>query len=476
VLLAPYYRFVDDAAGAGVVVVLGCALLAIAAAYALGKAAGGGMGGVAAAAIVALSPLHVRWSRAVMSDVPASAALAWLGVWVVAALRRRAGGAEWLVLGAAFGLAMNLRVCVGVLFAPVAALLFWPAPAAAATFASSPGAAATSRASAVAFVAGSGLGALSLALVNLPLYGAPFRSGYDYWAPGSYFGAHYLFGAAFGPSSAGHGNLPLYVSILLGFGTLYPWPVAALAALGAIVAWRRGGDVQAGSPRVVVVLSLGVVGGILALHAPYFWQWDRLLLPVVPFVAALAGGAFAPSASSAVHRAAALLALAAIALVAYGGDFRPPDPVAFDVIALRALERTAGDRALIVADTNPFFFARYLRRRGDRRWLPLIGDEHQRVIARLARTPLSGRAASPPPWMQPPIASKADLERALASVGAALVEGREVYFSRQWDVEVPFMKDLAQRLAESYALEALPRIDPDPDAPEIDRVLPGAQR
>jgi hypothetical protein len=312
--------------------------------------------------------------------------------------------------------------------------------------------------------------------VNLALYGAPFRSGYDYWAPGSYFGTHYLFGAAFGAGSSGHGNLPFYVSVLLGFGRLYPWPVAALAVLGAIVAWRRGGDVHAGSPRAVVVLSLGVVGGIFALHAPYFWQWDRLLLPVVPFVAALAGGAFAPAASSAVRRAAAFLALAAIALVACGGDFRPPDPVAFDVIALRALERTAGDRALIVADTNPFFFARYLRQRGDRLWLPLIGDEHQRVIARLARNPLSGRAAIPPSWMQPRIASNADLERALASVGAALVEGREVYLSRQWDVEVPFMKDLAQRLAESYALEALPRIDPDPDAPEIDRVLPRAQR
>ena len=109
VLLAAYFRFFPDAGpGSSIRVVFACALAAIAGTWCMGWLAGGPWCGALAGLLIALAPLHVRWSRAVMSDVPSSAAIAWIGAWSLMALGRRRAGATWLLLGACVGLAVAL--------------------------------------------------------------------------------------------------------------------------------------------------------------------------------------------------------------------------------------------------------------------------------------------------------------------------------------------------------------------------------
>ncbi|MBM4246013.1 MAG: hypothetical protein FJ148_19800, partial [Deltaproteobacteria bacterium] len=104
-LIAATMPLAGTVSGAGIVAVLACALAAVAGTYVLAAMAGGTVSGLVAALLLALSPLHVQWSRAVMSDVPASAAVVWLAVGVLALLARRARPATWLLLGVACGLA-----------------------------------------------------------------------------------------------------------------------------------------------------------------------------------------------------------------------------------------------------------------------------------------------------------------------------------------------------------------------------------
>src|SRR5262245_59868404 len=87
-LLVPVFWLWDAGPGSGVVLVLACALATIAAAWRLSRDAAGPFAGSVAAVLVAASPVHVRWSRVVMSDVPAACATTWLVVGVVAAFRR----------------------------------------------------------------------------------------------------------------------------------------------------------------------------------------------------------------------------------------------------------------------------------------------------------------------------------------------------------------------------------------------------
>src|SRR5262249_58588402 len=105
---------------------------------------------------------------------------------------------------------------------------------------------------------------------NWKRYGAPFRTGYGYWAPGSYLGLGHLFGPVNGGTI---GNAPFYLASLAGLGQLHPWPVVLLAAFGFGLLLRDASGLR------LAALSAGVVGELLTLHLPFFWQAERFLLP-----------------------------------------------------------------------------------------------------------------------------------------------------------------------------------------------------
>ncbi len=420
-LLVPAVALADRP-GAGVRVVWVSALAAVAAAWWLGRAAGDGVSGTAAALLTALAPLHVRWSRAVMSDVPASAAVALLAVWVVSARARRARAVEWAVLGAAAGLAAALRPALLATLVPIAALL------------------AVARDGA-ALVALAGGAALAVAACASALF-----SGYQYWEPGAYFAWRWLLGPPAGGGTAP--NLLVYGRALAGAGELWPWPVALLVAGGALDALRRPGP-----PRTLAVLGLGTLAALVALHLAFMWQATRFLVPALPLALTLGGLPLRAEAPRAVRAAAAALALAALVVVARTPNaFAPAAPDTQEPAALAALADAVEPDATVMLHTNPFFFERFLRHGADRRWVPLGLDEHRLPIAVLGLRPyaLDGR---PSGWVRDAIDMPLRPAAAEQATRALLADGRPLYLSTLRRFEVPFAPALERLLAERFAVE-----------------------
>jgi 4-amino-4-deoxy-L-arabinose transferase-like glycosyltransferase len=334
VLIAASLPLVGTAPGCGIWVVLGTALAAIAGTYVLARLAAGRAAGVVAALLVATSPLHVAWSRAVMSDVPASAAVAWVSAWTMATLRRRAGLVEYLALGAACGLAVSIRPPLAVL-----------APAAcAATGLLSPGSWRARLRGASMLAAGVVLGLLPLLWLNTALFGSPLRTGYGYWTEHSAFG---LTNAAAG-SDAGS-NFTIYGHLLAGVGPaiLYPWTAALLLVAGTWSGLRRGG-----THRALVLLVALIMVPFTLLHLTYSQQSVRLFVSILPPLAAVMALPCAAAEPIALRGLGVVLLVATLLIeAAHPEAAKPPDVPAFDVAALEQIAALTEPDAAILAHT-----------------------------------------------------------------------------------------------------------------------------
>ena len=442
-LIAATMPLAGTAGGTGIFAVLACALAAVAGTYVLATMAGGTVSGLIAALLLALSPVHVQWSRAVMSDVPASAAVVWLAAGVLALLARRARPAAWLLLGVACGLAGSIRYAVWALL-----------PAACVTVALlGPGPPALRAKQLAALLAGAALGVAPLLWLNAELFGSALRDGYGYWVRDTLLAPGRIVAGA---ADASPGNLRFYGGQLLGLGTLYPWPAGVLLVLGTVVAAR--GTTPA---RALATLAWLVAGALLVLLAGFLWQWDRLLLPVLPLVMALmalpCGGA------SSLRLRVPALALAGL-VVALGASarehFAPPDGIAYDVATLRRIARIAEPDAAVLARSNAFAFARELRADGaDRVWVPLQLDVHAAAIEAGRLVPLR-RAPGEGGWIREAVRRPFSPSRALATVDALCREGRPVYLSEQLDLYVALLPELKQALADRFGLTEVLAAEP----------------
>src|SRR5262249_42489591 len=161
------------------------------------------------------APLHVRWSRAVVSDVP-TATMA-TGLALGGLLCRRRGAWAWFALGVAAGLAALLRSTCTMLVLPLAAMLLVEH-----------GAGREAVRWGAALTMGVGVGRLPVAVSDLQRFGSPLASGYEYWVAADFF----QWKNVLGPPAAGgsQSNLVFYGRLLGGAGSLYAWPVALLAA------------------------------------------------------------------------------------------------------------------------------------------------------------------------------------------------------------------------------------------------------
>lgn len=438
-LLVPALAVLGDAPGTGIWTVMVSALVAIGATAAMGYLVGGGPTAIGAALLIALSPLHVRWSRAVMSDVPATAVVAVLGWWTLREWACGIRSVTWLALGATAALGTSVRPAVASVLPAMALLVV-----------ARPGRREERLRAAAAFFSGAAIGFMPSLAFDWWRFGSFLRSSYSYWVPGEYFGWRFVLGPVFGGFTP---NLTFYLGELAGVGRLHPWPVAILALVGTALLVRRPGP-----SRAMAILMLGTVTTLLGLQVPFFWQWDRYLLPALPLIAAAAAAPLATWAPRPVRAGAlALLVLTTVAIARQDDPFAPPDHPLGDAANLRDLAGRTERNAAIVVRTNPFFFDRYLRRDADRLWVPLGRDEHRFIVAMRGLTPLAG-STGPAPWIVDALDRPAEADAIAATLRGLLAAGRPVYLSTHMGFQVPFWSSVARDL-ERRGFRLVPRGD-----------------
>lgn len=432
-LLVPVLAVADRGPGSGVVVVQACALLTIVATFLLGRGAAGPLAGTVAAVLVAVSPGHVVWSRAVMSDVPAACMVTWIlfGTTIVGA---RGTPSRWALLGLATGLACLLRMTnlAAAIPALVAAMRSPRDPAKAV----------------LALATGLVLGLVPLLAYDLLRFGSPLRTGYDAWTPGAFFAWRYVLGQ---PAGGGREpNLPFYVQALMGLGDLYSWPIAVLVLVGAAL-----GLSSAGRARQLVILVAALLVPLLGAQLAFFWQGTRFLLPLVPALLCVAAVPLGSAAPRWLRVAAAVLVVFGIAQLMARAELYRPAPRYGEPSALATFDALVPPDAALLLHTSEPMFRRFLRRPGtDRLWVRLAADPHQLTVKMNRLVPESGPAA-PPDWIQPVVTS----ETAVARVGELLDTGRPVYLSTLLVHKDKSFPKLVDVLARSFERELVARTD-----------------
>jgi 4-amino-4-deoxy-L-arabinose transferase-like glycosyltransferase len=431
-LIVPAMWLTAGQHGAGIWTVLVSALAGVACVWAMGLVVGGPASALAAALLLALAPLHVRWSRAVMSDVPTATAAA--GLALGGLLCRGRGAGAWFALGVAAGLAALLRSTCTLLALPLAVMLFVEHGA---------GRAAARRVGALA--AGVGAGLLPLALYDLRRFGSSLASGYTYWVAADFFG----WANVLGPPAAGgsESNLVFYGRLLAGAGSLYGWPVALLAAAGTVTGLRRPG-----AARALAALTLATGLMLLAVYLPFFWQWDRFFLLLLPLVAALAAVPAGTDRPRWLRVAAGVLVALALALdVSSPGAFAPPDRPLGEVAGLRAIAAAVEPNAVLIAHGDVLLISRLFHDATDRLWVPVDPCEH-RALIRDRRLKPYAPANAPQNWVWDVIGRTVDSATVEAVVHAFLASGRPVYFSPMLSFQTPLAAPLTALLRARFAL------------------------
>ena len=423
-LLVPGTWLTGGEHGGGIWTVLACAVLGIAAVWALGYAAGGPASAVVAAWLLALSPPHVRWSRAVMSDVPAATAVTLLGLGGLRALDG-AGPLRWMLLGIATGLSTLLRPACALVAAPLALVLAmrWRRDRAA-------GRALT------AFGAG-------LAVGMAPTM--RYASGYGFWVAAELFDWRNVVAR---PPGGTESNLVFFARQLVGLGSLYPWPEAALAVAGLALGWAAPGR-----RRHLVVIATGTVAATVLLHLAFFWQWDRFLLPALPLLLALAALPVATGNPPPLRIGSGILTALVLGIAALTpGAFAPPDRPLGEVAALRAIAARVEPNAALLAHGNVFLVQRLFHDGTDRVWVPIGRCEHRRLVRELDRAPLAP-AGEPPTWLWDALGSGAEGGDVEGVVRLLQLAGRPVYVTSMWMDQTPLVTQALRALEHRFTLE-----------------------
>ncbi len=409
-LLAPYLWLADEGFGSGIRVVLACALITITATWLLGAAAGGAASAVLAALLLATNALHVTWSRAVMSDVPATAVTSLLAWWTLRLLDGPPARWGLLLLGIASGLGASIRAPAILLLVPTVSLLAicgWPR-----------------RARVVGLLAlglGTVLGLLPTLAYNTVRFGSPLLDGVSFWVAGSHFGSVLVLPSR---DAGGQPNHVYYPRLLGGLGSLYPWPIAVLIAGGAALALRRPGP-----PRRLAILALGFTAAVFAFHVRLVWQWSRYFLLPLPLLLAMGSLTVGRQAPRWLRAAGAALATVGIAIVLQQPHvYAPPDRPTREVAALKTIDAMVEPDAIIVGHTTTILFERLLRQRTDRVLVPIGVDEFQLPIILRRLQPLRSTGASRE-WLRAQLPRPANAAAVVQRIDALLAEGRPVYYT-----------------------------------------------
>ena len=375
-LLVPAMWLTGGEHGAGVWMVLASALAGIACLWAIGLRVGGAASATAAALLLALAPLHVRWSRAVMSDVPATTVTTALALGGLAALGR--GPGAWFALGLAAGLAALLRSTCTLLALPLAGMLV-----------ADPGARRAPGGVSPRSPPGSGSACCRSRPTTCCASGRRWPTGITTGSASSSSRGRTSCGV---PTGGTDPNLVFYARQLAGGGALYPWPIAILAAAGCVLGVRRPrsgprprrarrGD-GAGPPRGVpaVLLAVGPVPPAARAARP---RARRVPLGTGSpgWLRVAAGGLIASRCRSRSSRV---------------GAFAPPDrPPDLEVAGLRAIAARVEPNAVLIARSNVMLVARLYHDATERLWLPVDRCEHRALIRERRLTALCAGERGP---------------------------------------------------------------------------------
>jgi 4-amino-4-deoxy-L-arabinose transferase-like glycosyltransferase len=255
---------------------------------------------VLAAVLLALCPVFVAYSTLVLSDVP-TMAVTILTAWVLARAtdeegrpgREAALYATWIILGFIAGFSAIMRPTNAMIVGAIALALIAVPPRGV-------GVGGMATAAAGFFVALAVMPLLQLHSNVIKLGGA-LGSGYGWWVPevytqsGRQFNVSHLFGPTL-PRNP-HGNMPVYVTALLGLDGmlgdrgdpryfLYPFAAAAFALVGIFAVLR---DRNQRTARRVVYFGLVLLGLLLAVYSFDLFTETAYLLPGVFIVFITAG-------------------------------------------------------------------------------------------------------------------------------------------------------------------------------------------
>ena len=277
---------VPGTSNAGLVIVVSTAIT-VWATGAVAKCLSGGMAGVLAAILIAISPVFLFQSVQPMSDVPVTAA--WLACWALlvgpGSLRLRSGQAGTWDPGSArillAGLTCALAVMIRPNLAPLAVMPLFVIG--------------LNLRRLVAFALPVALAGAALMWLQWLWYGSPFRSGYGT--------ADELFAVA---------NIGANASRYF-WWTLATSPALLVAPVGIAVFWRH-----AATPALAAFAAL-VVAAYLVYAVFDVWSYLRFLLPALAIAAAFTGAAITAGLSRMATRFRVMGALAvALALTAHG--------------------------------------------------------------------------------------------------------------------------------------------------------------
>jgi 4-amino-4-deoxy-L-arabinose transferase-like glycosyltransferase len=255
---------------------------------------------ILAALLLALCPVFVAYSTLVLSDVP-TMTVTILAAWALARATDEEGRpgrevalyATWIILGFIAGFSAIMRPTNAMLVGAIALALVAVPP----------------RGVGVRGIATAGAG-FFVALAVMPLLqlhsnainlGGPLSSGYGWWVPevyshsGRQFNVSHLFGPTL-PRNP-HGNVPVYVTALLGLDGmlgdqgdpryfLYPFAAAAFGPVGIFAVLR---DRSQRTARRVVYFGLALVGLLFAVYSFDLFTETAYLLPGVFVVFITAG-------------------------------------------------------------------------------------------------------------------------------------------------------------------------------------------
>jgi 4-amino-4-deoxy-L-arabinose transferase-like glycosyltransferase len=274
-----------------------CAIVAI---YLLALKLFGRPSAMLATVLLALCPVFVTYSTLVLSDVPTMTATM-LVAWALVRATEEEGRpdraaalyATWMILGFTAGFSVIMRPTNAMIVGAIVLALIAVPPRGV-------GMRGTATAAASFFVA---LALMPLVQLhsNAINFGRALGSGYGWWVPEVYSQSGHQFNLAhlFGPTLPRnpHGNVPVYVTALLGLDGmlgdqgdpryfLYPFSAAAFAVVGIIAALR---DRDQRSTRRLVYFGLGLLGLLFAVYIFDLFTETAYLLPGVFIVFITAG-------------------------------------------------------------------------------------------------------------------------------------------------------------------------------------------
>jgi 4-amino-4-deoxy-L-arabinose transferase-like glycosyltransferase len=282
----------------GVTIAIGlCAIVAI---YLLALKLFGRPGAIVAAVLLALCPVFVTYSTLVLSDVP-TMTVTILAAWALVRATDEEGRPEreavlyatWIILGFLAGFSAIMRPTNAMIGGAIALALIAVPPRGV-------GMRGIATAAAGFFVALAVMPLLQLH-ANAIHFGGALSSGYGWWVPEVYSESGQQFNVAhlFGPTLPRnpHGNVPVYVTALLGLDGmlgdrgdpryfLYPFPAAAFAVVGIFAALR---DRDQRAMRRLVYFGLGLLGLLFAVYIFDLFTEPAYLLPGLFIVFITAG-------------------------------------------------------------------------------------------------------------------------------------------------------------------------------------------